>query len=1583
MKINLTKVLTNLILLTLIQLQGYSQFTMLQDFQNINSNAIGTFQGVNFREAGFSGLFPIPETNNKEFWVCSDRGVNIDCANANPNGCKPTYDKMYCFPNYAPKIHRIRIHNNEIQILQTITVKRPNGTPASGIINPTGLGSTAAELASTDTVQDCANFLIKTTAKDTFGIDPEGIVVDKDGNFWLCEEGGATIWKLNSNGVLIKRYTPYANLDGVQSVDVQIDTVFKYRKNNRGFEGISITPNGKIYAIIQSGILFPTQAVGEASRVHRILEIDPASNTQRMFAYLNDGVIGSGGNSIRLRDWKIGDMAAINDSMFLVLEAALRGTTDIKRIYLININQATPVNSGLYGGLSLEGLVDSTGLASYGIKAVKKTLFMDLLANGWPAILDKAEGLAILNDSTIAVCNDNDFGQTCPLADGIPIATSNLSHIITYGLAGSNKIHNYNKPPQLILSQGQTGISSSQTPYLIPTASKVSFTSIITAGDTVSNGYKMTGIPDGTGAFDNGNGTFTLLVNHEIPANASTIRSHGANGAFISKWTINKNDLSIVSGNDLINIVNLWTGNGYTAYNPSDTSAKKSFSRFCSADLPEISAFFNNSTGLGTQERIFMNGEESGNEGRAFGHIVTGLNSGTTYELPYLGKFSWENSIACPFAQDKTIVAGLDDSTPGQVYFYIGTKTNTGTEIERAGLSNGKLYGIAVTGLTAETSAGIPPANTSFSLVDLGIVKDSTGAALNNKSNNLGVTTFLRPEDGVWDPKNQNEFYFVTTNGFSSPSRLWKLHFYEISNPEAGGSITALLDGTEGHKMLDNLTIDNYGHLILQEDVGNNAHNGKIWQYTLATDQLKQIAQHDSIRFTNGGANFLTQDEESSGIIDVQNILGPGRFLLVDQAHYSIGSSIYEGGQILSMFNPDTYKASLGAGPSSTNTPYLLPSSPGVNFNAILTAGDLVGNGYSMTGIPDGTGVFDNEDETFTLLVNHEIPSGNGAKRAHGANGAFISKWIINKNNLAVTSGSDLVKIVNLWNGTGYTTYNPIDSNSRKSFSRFCSADLPAISAFFNEATGLGVTERIYMNGEETGNEGRAFAHIVTGANEGTSYELPSLGKFSWENSIACPFAQDKTIVVGLDDSTPGQVYIYEGTKTNSGSEVDKAGLTNGKLYGISVSGLLTEISASIPNANTKFNLIDLGNVRDSSGTALNNKSNNLGVTNFLRPEDGVWDPSNPNVFYFVTTNAFNSPSRLWKLEFSNINNPALGGFITAILDGTEGQKMLDNITIDNSGHIFLQEDVGNNVHIGKIWQYTIATDELKEIGHHDPERFIQGKENYLTQDEESSGIIDAQSILGPGKFLLVDQAHYSISGAVYEGGQLLAMFNPDTYNSNPEINVSGNGLDIIDGDINPLSYNNTLFGVTTIGNFIDKSFEIQNTGLGILNINKIQFIGLNASEFTLVSPTAFPMTIPVGGSQSITVRFTPTSGGTHTSIINILNNDIDEGNYNFGLQGDVLTGVNGNDATISMVNLYPNPTNDKTTLSIIATKSEKVSISLVNEQGKIVLGSVLKKLIPGKNEIEIATDTLIPGVYFIHITLGSNSTKLKLNVIH
>ncbi len=434
-----------------------AQISLLKDYINHTSAPIGIFQNIPFREGGFSSLYPVPETNSKEFWTISDRGVNVDAANANPAACHPTYDKIYGFPGYAPKIHRIRIDGDSIEILKTITMKRPNGGTASGLLNPTGYGSTELEAASTDTVMDCANFNSKIAAKDEWGIDSEGIVVDKQGNFWICEEGGPTIWKLNSEGIVIQRFTPYDISSTVPPIDVAIDSVFKYRKNNRGFEGIAITPNGKIYAIIQSPLLYPTVSAGENTQIHRIVEIDPLNNSSRMFVYLNDGVIGTGTDQIRLRDWKIGDMAAINNNEFLVIEAGARGTSDVKKLYKIDISKATPVHSGLYGDRTLEELTDSIGLDSNKILPVKKEFFMDLLANGWSKSLDKSEGLAIINDSTIAVGNDNDYGQTCPLADGIAIPIAAESHVFVFSLKGKNKLTDHQYPPYFTASVNLTG----------------------------------------------------------------------------------------------------------------------------------------------------------------------------------------------------------------------------------------------------------------------------------------------------------------------------------------------------------------------------------------------------------------------------------------------------------------------------------------------------------------------------------------------------------------------------------------------------------------------------------------------------------------------------------------------------------------------------------------------------------------------------------------------------------------------------------------------------------------------------------------------------------------------------------------------------------------------------------------------------------------------------------------------------------------------------------------------------------------------------------------------------------------------
>ncbi len=679
-------------------------------------------------------------------------------------------------------------------------------------------------------------------------------------------------------------------------------------------------------------------------------------------------------------------------------------------------------------------------------------------------------------------------------------------------------------------------------------------------------------------------------------------------------------------------------------------------------------------------------------------------------------------------------------------------------------------------------------------------------------------------------------------------------------------------------------------------------------------------------------------------------------------------------------------------GPSSSQGPYVLPSAAGYSVTSILTVTDVAG-GYTLCGVPDGLGAFDNGDGTFTLLMNHEFGSiTTGSVHAYGQAGAYVSKWIINKSTLAVVSGTDLTQTVNLWNaGTStYSVYNSSNTSTLSAFARHCSADLAAVTAYYNPFTGKGTQARIFMNGEETGNEGRMLAHVATGTSAGNTYELPYLGKFSCENQVANPHPSDLTIVAGFDDSTPGQVYIYVGNKQTTGSEIDKAGLSGGTLYGVAVTGVIAESNTLNIPANSAFTLVSMGQVQAISGASLNTMSNNLGVTTFLRPEDGAWDPSHPNDLYFNTTNAFSNtttptPSRLWRLRFTDISNPQLGGTITAVLDGTEGQQMLDNLTIDNSGHVMLVEDVGNNAWLGRVLEYNINTDVLTPVAIHDSNRFITAAPNYLTQDEEASGIVDVQAILGPGKFLFVTQAHYAIPGAPVEGGQLQLLTSLNTATSNPEANVQGNSTNIASGNTAISAGDNTDFGSIPAGTNVSKTFVLQNTGTGSLVVSSYSLTG--SSAFSMVSPPALPWVIAAGASQTLTISYNPAAVGTHSAIVNIFNNDLDENFYTYKIQGAAVTatnvGINSIVASGSLLNLYPNPTREEAVVSITLDKGAHVAIKVYDLQGKETGLLLNKDLGSGENQVTLNTAELKNGVYFVEVVNGEKSNKIKMVVKH
>ena len=497
--------------------------------------------------------------------------------------------------------------------------------------------------------------------------------------------------------------------------------------------------------------------------------------------------------------------------------------------------------------------------------------------------------------------------------------------------------------------------------------------------------------------------------------------------------------------------------------------------------------------------------------------------------------------------------------------------------------------------------------------------------------------------------------------------------------------------------------------------------------------------------------------------------------------------------------------AQVDQGPSSSRSPYLVPFSTADvvrNVTAITTVTDLVpttgslATPYEIAGIQDGIGAYDNGDGTVTILVCHEINTLNGVARRHGGTGAFISELIVDKQTLEVRSGRDLIEKVVLADGTVRSVAN----GNPLAMGRFCSGDVPAVSALFNAATGLGSSERFFLCGEEFANQGFAVATVATGADKGTTYVLPAFNLNtasgvsgvwgSWENLLANPFAQDLTIVAGTSDGGTGvqnnRVTIYVGTKSGTGNDVERAGLKGGTNYFVSVVGNPTEIVSSSTRATnitsgTRFDLVPFSTTANG--------------TQFSRPEDGAWDPTNPRDFYFVTTDRLDTStntgtnqtigasgpanqrgmSRLWRLRLDDVTNPTLGGVIDLLIDGSKGGvkvNMLDNMCVAADGKVHLTEDPGNSTYLGKTYVYDPASDTLVPVLKFDAARWGElavnggtpGAVAPYTNDKEISGIIDVSDLFphaADETVLVLDVQDHSTNAAVatpssVEGGQLL-----------------------------------------------------------------------------------------------------------------------------------------------------------------------------------------------------------------------------------
>lgn len=359
-----------------------------------NPTVVTQVGNVKVYNGGFGSAVVQDPNDHMAFYLLTDRGSNIDGT--------VTDSKVFADPGFAPQIGKFRLIGDQLVLEKTIELKNESGAKLNGLPNPPGFGYTG-ELA-----LDVNN---NTLPNSIDGLDSEGLALAKDGTFWVSDEYGPHIVHFDANGKTIERINPFGNGTGGR----RIPLVFAKRRPNRGMEGLTITPDGKtLVGIMQFPLYNPSASDVSGSLVTRILSFDITTGLSKEYVYLID----------RANLQANSEIVAIDNTTFLVLERdgeyatnANRATV-IKKVYKIDLGNATDisdpangVNGKLYGGLTVEQLKTAANLAANGIKPVTKTLVADLMTD-IPTLYphDKAEGIAIINSTTIAISNDDDFG---------------------------------------------------------------------------------------------------------------------------------------------------------------------------------------------------------------------------------------------------------------------------------------------------------------------------------------------------------------------------------------------------------------------------------------------------------------------------------------------------------------------------------------------------------------------------------------------------------------------------------------------------------------------------------------------------------------------------------------------------------------------------------------------------------------------------------------------------------------------------------------------------------------------------------------------------------------------------------------------------------------------------------------------------------------------------------------------------------------------------------------------------------------------------------------------------------------------
>lgn len=336
--------------------------------------SLGGFSGLSYAGKNAEGLMT--------FVTHTDRGPNRDMM-VLANGSKV---RPFVVPDFNPQWVRFTLKpDHTVQVDEMINLSISSKTPCSG--RPNLVGEDETPVDGNGSSLDL----------DPKGLDLEGIASDQDQSFWMSEEYRPSILHFNAKGRLLSRWIPKGNSEKLGRAS--LPEHFRRRVPNRGFEGVA-NDGFFVYGFLQGSLK-------NESGFTRIVQLNKKTGLPLAeYAYRFEETP-AGYPPID----KIGDAVAIGKGRFLVIEQnSAVDTKAFRRVFEVDLsagNDLLKVNKE-ERILNVDNLC-SPSVSNTCVKPVSKRLLVDLVEIGLRH-LEKAEGITVIDDSTIAIINDNDFG---------------------------------------------------------------------------------------------------------------------------------------------------------------------------------------------------------------------------------------------------------------------------------------------------------------------------------------------------------------------------------------------------------------------------------------------------------------------------------------------------------------------------------------------------------------------------------------------------------------------------------------------------------------------------------------------------------------------------------------------------------------------------------------------------------------------------------------------------------------------------------------------------------------------------------------------------------------------------------------------------------------------------------------------------------------------------------------------------------------------------------------------------------------------------------------------------------------------